>query len=355
MATYGDSGAPTNVTKYFDALVSTTLEGYRKTLIDVISTSNPFFYELKKAGAWKSQDGGLNIVQDLMYELGQFDSYDGYDELRDDPMDGITQVRFDWRQGAVPITWNMKEIKQNKQRLVNLAEAKVKQAEMGFIEGFNKAFLQGSLSQSGGAGLTTPFTSPYNGAYFIDPLPRLIADDPTASLVVGDLNQSSYSWWQNYTADSAATTYDGLLLEFDAMYDNVTRGQGGEPNIVFVDEVTKRLINFAYFQRYRENMKRDGNYPFDNLMFRNARIVWDQYVPDSYTGVAATTTYGSAYFLNTQFFNITYESETNFVKTEMVKPPKGDSRLGHILWMGQTTISNRKKQGVLAKIARTLT
>ena len=349
----GNASSPASLVKYFDALVSTTLESYRPGIVDAISTSNAFYYELKKRGAWKSQNGGLLITKSLMYELGVFDSYDGYDELSDTPSDGITQVNFEWRQGAVPISYSMKELKQNKHRLEDLVEAKINQAEMGAVESFNKMFLLGSLAGSGSS-LITPYVSTVNGSSFVNPLPLLIAYDPTASVAIGNLNQNTYSWWRNYTAASAATTYDGLLLEFDTMYDNVTRGSGGEPDLIFMDETSKRLLNFAYYQRFRENMKRDGNYPFDNLMFRKAKIVWDQYIPDVYTGVAATTTYGSAFFLNTKFFDVTYESDTNFVKTDFAKPPKGDSRLAHILWMGQTTVFNRRKQGVIGKIARTL-
>jgi len=350
----GNSGAPASLTKYFDALVSTTLEAYRPGMVDAISSSNPFYYELKKAGAWTSQSGGLLITKDLMYELGDFDSYDGYDELSDTPSDGITQVNYEWRQGGVPITYSGKELKQNKHRLENLVEAKIKQAEMGAIESFNRNFLLGSIA-GGGTSLTDPYTSTVNGSSFVNPLFRLVAYDPTASLVVGNLNQSTYTWWRNHTDESAATTYDAFLLEMDTMYDLCSRGPGGEPNLIFMDETSKRLLNFAYYQRYRENLKRDGNYPFDNLMFRKARVIWDQYIPDVYTGVESTATYGTAAFLNTKFFDVTYEEDTNFARTEFQKPPKGDSRLAHILWMGQTTMFNRRKQGVIGKIARSLT
>jgi hypothetical protein len=353
--TLGTASSPSQITKNFDALISTSLENYREGLIDNISASNAFLSELRKSDAWQGEDGGLIIAQDLMYGFAPFSAYDGFDELSDDTTDGITQAQFEWRQGGVPITYSMKEIKQNKHRIVNLAESKIKQAEMGWVEAFNKALLQGSLSQAGGTTLHAPYVESSNGANFIDPLPLLVKYDPTTSTVIGNINQSTHSWWRNQTTTSAATTYDGLLLEFDEMYDLCSRGPGGEPNLIIMDERSKRLLNFAYYQRYRENLKRDGNYPFDNLMFRNARIVWDQYVPDVETGVAATTTYGSAFFLNTKYFKVIYEEDTLFTRTDFQKPPKGDSRLAHILFMGQTIVTNRRKQGVIGKIATSLT
>ena len=115
------------------------------------------------------------------------------------------------------------------------------------------------------------------------------------------------------------------------------------------------LLNAAYYWKYRTTAATDGNYPFSNIKFRNAKVVWDEYVPDVFTGVASTATYGSAYFINPEFFKLKVEEETNFTMTEFAKPVKGDSRLAHILFMGQLTLANRRKHGIYGKIPRTLT
>jgi hypothetical protein len=97
----------------------------------------------------------------------------------------------------------------------------------------------------------------------------------------------------------------------------------------------------------------------------------DDKVPDYYSDTIGTLsggsvdpttlTYGTAIFLNSKFFKIRYWPQRDFelLKDEngkgFVKPINGDSRIGHIGWMGNDTISNRRKHGVLAKIARTLT
>lgn len=352
--TIGASGG-SQVTNNFDALVSTTLVKYRKKLIDAISTSNAFFYELKRAGLWESQDGGLYIAQDLMYELGNFDSYDGYDELSDLPTDGITQVQFQWRQGASAISYSEKERKMNKHRILDLVQAKIKQCEMGFTEGFNKALLQGSISQGSGGSLVQPYQSVVNNSYFIDPLPRMIAYDPTASLEIGNLNQSTYTWWRNKTKECTATTYLGLLQQLDTLFNDCSKGPGGTPKLAICDQTTFELINAAYYAKYQTQASNNADYPFDNIKFRGCTITWDEYVPDVYSGVASTATYGTLWFINPQFFKMIYEKETNFEMTPFAKPPKGDSRLAHVLFMGQSTISNRKKHGVMGKIPRTLT
>lgn len=350
--TIGVAGG-SQVTSNFDALISTSLAKYRKKMQDAISSANAFYYELKKQGAWEAEPGSLYIAEDLMYELGQFDAYEGYDELGDTPTDGITQVQFQWRQGSVPVIYSEMERKKNKTRIINLVQAKIKQCEMGWIEGFNKALLQGSVSQ-GGVSLTTPFTSSANGALFIDPLPRLVSLNTTGSLEIGNLNQQTHTWWRNQTKESTMTTAASMLAEWDTMYNNCSKGPGGSPNLILCDQTTFELLNQAYYAKFQTQLSSMGNYPFDNIKFRNAKVVWDEYVPDIFSVTAGTGTFGTAWFLNTKFFRIVYEEETLFEMTPFAKPPKGDSRLAHSLFMGQTTMSNRRKQGVIGKIPRTL-
>jgi hypothetical protein len=99
--------------------------------------------------------------------------------------------------------------------------------------------------------------------------------------------------------------------------------------------------------------------------------VMDDKVPDVDSGTAptlaagaadpSTVTYGSMYAINPQFFKLIYEADSDFnmLKDDsgktIFKPINGDSRLGHIAWMGNLTNQNRRKQGVLGKIARTMT
>ena len=43
-----------SLTLNYDALLTTTLFKYQPTLADTISTSNAFFYTMKKSGAYKT-------------------------------------------------------------------------------------------------------------------------------------------------------------------------------------------------------------------------------------------------------------------------------------------------------------
>jgi hypothetical protein len=358
MAIYGGSGAPAQSTFNYDSLVSTSLANYRGTLTDNISKSNPLFHELKKKDLWESRDGGMYIAEDLMMNTGGLEPYDGYDELPLVPNDGVTQMQVDWRQLATPIVISEKERKQNKHRIVSLLESRIKIAEIGMEENFTKHLLNGQLAGSG-TDIREPYMNNANGALSIDPLPRWVMYDPTANYTIGNINQSTQRWWRNVTKTSAATTGQGFLNEVMGVYQQVSKGPGGPPDLIWTDMTTWGLWHQAMMEKYRATSS-DNDFPYQNFKFWNSIVVWDEDIPDvSANGgagaLSADTTKGTAYFLNTKFFKIIYESETNFVDTEFQKPINQDVKGKHILWMGNTLSNNRRKQGVLGNISRTLT
>lgn len=359
MSTYGTAGTPSQNTINYDAILSTSLFNYQRTLTDNISKSNAFFYRIQENGMYESLDGGVAIQIPLMYALGSADWYEGYDTLNTDPMDGITSAFFDWKQLAVPVSISRKEERQNAStdRIVDLLKSKIMQAELGIKEKFSKAALQGSLA-SGGSSLTTADSSNFNGATGLDPIPLLVNSSPTANIAVGNINASTSTWWGNQATSATITTSSkasDFLFEFDKVYNNCAKGPGGSPDFILTDQVTYQMWNTAYYQVYRRVADSDDSFPFENLKFRRAIVTWDEFVPDVQNGTLTPNTgAGTAYLLNTKFISVKYDVETNFVATPFMKPVNQDARVAHILWMGNLCLSNRRKQGVYYNIPRTL-
>jgi hypothetical protein len=357
--TFGSSSAPSQIITYLDSVFGTSLSFWNKKLVDQIGATNAFLNTLLKSEFYEAYEGGTDIRQPLMYELVSPDWYDGYDELPLAPIDGITDAVFQASQYAAPIQYSMKEVINNRQRIVDLVDTKMTQLEMGIAEGFAGAIMNGA----GSGALLTPQTGA-TGATGIDPIAKLVDFVPSGARSVGNIAQDTYTWWRNLTATSAATTYDGLLSELNHMYNSCSLGSGGAPDILLVDQITYELMSFALWNKYRQTGS-DVNFSFTNmkLPFGNGKckMVMDDKVHDIYSNVTSAATYGSAYFLNTQFARIRYIAErdfkmlTNESGKTFVKPPRGDSRLGHMAWMGAVTITNRRKFGVVGKIARTLT
>jgi|ERR1700741_4381302 len=362
MATYGSASAPSQNTINYDSILGTSLFNYRRTLTDNISKSNPFFYKIKENGMYTDEDGGVAIQIPLLYGLSQADTYSGYDVLNTDPTDGITNAFFDWSQMAVPISISRLEERQNAQshRMVKLLETKMMQAETGIKEFFAKQLLQGNALKGGSTNIYDPYVSIRNGSYGIDPLPKLIANDPTSSSVqptVGNINQSTSSWWRNQVTTSSLTTSSSptaFLLEADHLYNNCSKGSGGPPDLILTDQRTFEMWRAAYYDKYRRTADSDKNYPFENFRFNRATVMWDEFMPDVYSN-STTITYGAAYFINTKNCSVVYDKESNFINTPFVKPANQDAKVAHILWMGNTCINNRRKLGVWTKIPASLT
>ena len=343
---------PSSLTANYDALLSTTLYNYQASggLKDQISTSNAFLYTLmtkRKEGYVTKNSIGYKAQIPLMYAVNSFDSYDGYDQLDVSPFDGITSAFFDWRQASTPIAISGKEEKMNKgpEQLIDLLDSKIKQAEIGIKEGIAKAMLQGA----GGSSITTAYTSPANGSSFVDPLPTLVYYDSTQAATVGNIAQGTYSWWQNKYSQSSASTFAGLFKELDHLYNNCSKGPGGPPDFHLTEQQTFELYQAALRSKMQFIEYSKADIPFENVLYRGQPLVWDEFMPDAYSG-STTITYGTWYMLNLQFFQIQVEGSTDFVTTPFIKPENQDAKVAHVMWMGAMLCSNRRKQGVLQHI-----
>lgn len=351
--TFGQSGAPAQDTINLDALLSMSLMNYNKTLINQISSSNAFWNETK--GRWKGKDGGIACKQNLLYAVSEGTTYGGYDEIQMSPTDGITQATWEWRQYANSVIISGEEEYKNNNGLDDLLEAKIQQVELGSQEFFSKYILQGNKANLSSASIATPYTNTGNGTTFVDPLAKLVAFDPTTSTEIGGINQSTYSWWRNRTLTMTATTEKLFMQQMDNMYNTCSVGEaGGEPDTILVDQTTYEMWRSAYYTYYRRTADSDNNYPFANFKFNKARVMWDERVPDVYTDALATTTYGTAYFLNMKFFQPYYVNGRNFANQPFQKPYNQDAKSSIILWAGTLGVAQRRKQGVVGKIPRTL-
>ena len=343
--------APSSLTLQYDALLSTTLFNYRRAIEDAISTANAFLYVLmkqRKDGYKTVTDLGDRMMMPLMYELGNADSYSGYDVLDTSPADGITSAFYNWAQAAVPISISGLEEKKNRgeAKILDLLKQKTMQAEMGLQEFFNKRMLQGA----GGSTIQTAYTSSVNGSQFIDPIAKQVMYDPTAAVTVGNIPQGTYSWWRNQTtAFNGVTTFAGFLKKLRTLRNNCSKGPGGPPDLHLSSQGTAELYEAALAAAHRNPSYQVADIPFDNVAFYGKPLCWDEFVGDAYNQTVTQTT-GSWYMLNTKFWGIRVDAETNFAPTPFVKPENQDAKTAHILWLGAMACSNRRKQGVGGRI-----
>ena len=368
MATIGDSGAPSSNTVNYDALLSTTLFAYKKQLYDNIFKESAFLAALRRYDGVMRQDGGERIACPLLYGKNEtVKSYSGYDLIDTTPQDGLTTAFYEWAEVAGTISISRKEERQNsgESRILSLLESKVKQAEMSMREELNRQLLEGTLSGS-------TFV-PGNSAKDLLPLGYFLrkdnTTDPTTGGDVGNIAGDTYDWWRHKTAvaDSgtpdtgnsfalSVTTYAGLKVALRRMMNYCGRGAGGSPNLVVTNQETFESYENALDTQVRYQDTQMADMGFDTIKLRGATVVWDEYTPGIDDGaLAADATDGTAFFLNTNFYKLMIDSQTDIITTPFIEPDNQTAKTAKILFMGNATASNLRKLGVLYGISKSIT
>jgi len=334
MATVGQS-APSQNTINYDALLSTTLMAYRATLVDQIFKSSAFLAALRKYDGIDYQDGGERIWIPLMYEENStVKSYSGYETLDTTPQDGITSAFFPWCEVGGTISISRKEERQNsgEAALMKLLKVKTTQAEMSMKSQLNSQLILGTVN-------TLTFV-PGNGTKDLFPLGYFLPldkdADPLAGGNVGNISRLSYSWWRCRTAalDTGTASTDGNDFAIDAdtfialemglkrMYNYCSRGADGSgPNLCVMNQVTYESYETAMAQRQRYFDTDLADMGFDTIRLKGANCIWDELVPDIHNGTAAITD-GTAFFLNTRFYKLVIDSQTDFITTPFIEPKR---------------------------------
>lgn len=365
MSTLGNS-APSSHTWNLDALMTTTLLNYRAKLVDNIFKANSFLAALRQYGGVEYKSGGVEIQQELMYEEDTSQSsYEGYEQINIVPQDGITAASFRWAEIAGAITISRREERANsgEAQILDLLQAKIKKAEMTLKSKVNSQLLAGTVSSA-------TFV-PGNSAKDMYPLGyffrKLNATDPIAGGNVGGISAATYDWWRCRTADIGSngtqtgnsfaidvTTLAGLPIALRRMQNFCARGaDGSAPNLMVGDQVSYETYNNALDAKMRYSDSAMAEMGFENVKCGGATMIWDELVPDIYTGTAAITK-GTFFHLNTNFYKLTIDKETDFITTPFTSPENQTAKSALVLFMGNATISNPRKCGVSYDILQTI-
>jgi len=349
---------------------------YRKTLVDNIFKDSAFLAYMRMTDSVKKQNGGERIAQPLMYgDNKTVKTYGGYEVLDTTPQEGLTTAFYPWAEVAGTISISRKEERQNagEGRLIGLLESKVKQAEMSMTEKLNGDLLHGTLYGTAGSGTWVPEVSA-GGAIGLLPLAyflrQLNATAPSVGGNVGNIDVSAESWWRHNTAtlDSGTketgnsfamtvSTWAGLKYALYKMYMTCSRGGGGAPDLCVADQYSYEYYNNALDANIRYSNTKMADMGFDTVKLRGATMIWDEMVPDvdaAYAIGHASWT-GSVFFLNTKFYNLIIDSETDIITTPFIEPENQTAKTAKILFMGNAAVSNLRKLGVCYAIAQNIT
>jgi hypothetical protein len=276
----------------------------------------------------------------------------------------MTTAFEEWCEIAGTISISRKEERQNsgEARIIGLLEEKIQQAEMSMRETLNGQLLQGTVAG-------TEFV-PGNGGLDLNPLGWFIRKDvtanPTSGGNVGNISASAESWWRSNTAvlnsgtkDTgnqfalSVTTYAGLKVALRRMYNFCGRGSGGFPNLLVGDQVSYETYENALDQAVRFASTRLGELGFDSVKLRGAEFIWDEVVPDLDSGTVAITT-GTVFFLNTNFYKLVIDSQTDVVTTPFVTPENQTAKTAKVLFMGNAAVNNLRKHGAVYAVSQSI-
>lgn len=308
----------------FDALISTTLKKYTPQLEDNVFNDLPLLNMFKRADHVVKIDGGEQIVEPLLYAKNSTaGSYSGYDNIDTTPQEGISAAVYDWKQFAATVAIaGIEEIKNaGSSRVIDLLEAKIKQAEMSISDALNTALFGDGTGNS---------SKDFAGLKQYVPV--------TASTgTVGGINRANAgtTWWRNYT-DNGSPAGALTVGQMSTAYNTVSKGRDVPSNIFTTQTLFEKYESLVVpALRFSDNATADAG--FQNLLYKSAPVVFD---------LACTA--GIMYFLNVKYLKLKVHSGTWFSPTPFVKPHGQDARYSQIISAGNLVMSNAARQGVIS-------
>ncbi|MDH7479706.1 MAG: phage major capsid protein [Syntrophomonadaceae bacterium] len=308
----------------YDAIAALTQKKYIPELVDNFFKSHALLTMLRER-AYKPWQG-LKIVEPLIYgELSNVKSYDGYDTLSYDQTTPITAAEFDWKHLVAPIIWpKTDEVKNygSEVQVKNAIQAKVKVAEQSLLKQFSGQ-LYGDGTGNSGKDLTG--------------LGAMVANSGT----YGGIDRSSYAWWNAVVYANGGTARPLNTRLMRKMFLAVSDGPD-QPDLIITTD--------ALWNKYAETAEgklainsRDGkmlaDLGFQVLEFMGKPIVADKDCPA-----------GTMFFLNLDYLKLRYSPIANFAMTRV---HQGDDMVAfkqEILWSGNLTCSNCRRQGKITDL-----
>lgn len=327
-------------------ILTTTLINRTRKLADNMTRNIVLLNRMSKRGTIKTFDGGYAIRQELSYANNTtYQRYSGYQTLNIQPSDVFTSADFPIRQAAVAVTISGLEEIQNsgEERMIDLLSSRVDNAERTMENGID-------------------FDMHSNGtaAGQIGGLALLVSTSPTSG-IVGGIDRSTWSFWQNVAFSSAtnggaAATSANIQSYMNRVALQLVRGRD-RTDLILADNNYYRLYleSLQSIQRLQDTELAGAG--FTHLMYYGsgaaAPVVLDGgfqgFTNDGLgLGVGGAPT-NSMYFLNTRYLHYRPYAGRNM---KVLEPDRfainQDSMVRLIGWAGNMTLSNAFLHGVLS-------
>lgn len=315
-----------------DDLYTTTWNNRLKNSVDQIFDNSPVFALLKKRGSIRfNGTGGRYLEIPLSYAKNETCiSLGKGDTISLSETQFLTVAQFEWKYAGCTIVRYWVDDARNKsvQQHMSWINKKIDNANNSMTDYFEQKLF------GDGTG---------NSNKDIEGLGNLVDTTPTVARTVGNIAQTTFTYWQNRqkTATGAASVY--LLSDMRNLANTTSEGITRDfPDMIVTTQTVSELFDDEVLeQRQIINVKEGADPESLSTAWKGIPLVW-----------SAQCTSGRMYFLNSQYLTLEIDPEYNFQMTQWKSiPNQVEDKVCHIIWKGNTVASRRKSLGVMTAIA----
>ena len=284
---------PTHLPVDWDSMLSTTMHNYHKTLTDNIFQGRPLLNYMMSKGRVRKINGGISIVEPIIYAEGEAGSYSEWQQLTVTPQEGISAAQYPWRQiyATIAISGLEEAMNNGKEQVLSLLEAKVMQAEETLKNRLSKQ-LYGTLG--GAADPTKDFLS-------LD----AVIDSAGA---IGGIDPATNPFWKSVEAAVGAVDATGLEKALSNAYHASSDSGSDRVDAIFTGQGVYEFYESTLTPQVRYTDTKSANLGFMNLLFKQTPIYWDFDCPP-----------GNVYGINSKYLGLVFHSQRYFAQTPFSK------------------------------------
>jgi len=311
------------VSDTFTEMVTTTMRHHKRKVVDNVSNHNGTLTLMRERGNVKTDaDGGYEIAMPLSYaENSTYQRYYGSDQLNIGGSDVLTAAKYDWRQIALHVTSNGRELRMNRseERMISLVKARVAVALDTAANNLSiDLYSDGALTNQIG-GFAHQIQSNGQGT-------------------VGGIDSGTYTFWRNLIKElTAPSTYATLRNEMNLLWMSLVRGVDKPDVIVLSHDL------YSTYEGGQQDLQRYADGKLAQLGFETLKFKTSSMIFDDNTNYSTTAKLG--FFLNTKYLYLIEHPEARWTEDEHKTPINQDATVVPIYWMGQVCCSNRSLQG----------
>lgn len=313
----------------FTEMVSTTLRNHDREIVDNIMDHCGFLRYLKARGNIKTKGGGYEIVMPISYAENQtYQRYYGGDTLDIRASDVITSVKYDWKQIALHVTANGRELRMNnsKEKMIDLVNSRLDVAKTTAANNLSvDLYSDGALTNQIGG------------------LSHIISADGTGT--VGGINAGTWTFWKNKFQEilTDATAYANVRSAMNKQWLATTVGTES-PDVILLTHDLYTVYEGGLQDNQRYADATSAKLGFQALKFKTANVIFDD-------NANYGTTAELGYFINTKYTYLVQHPEAQWSEGDRKTPLNQDAVVVPIYWMGNMVTTNRSRLGRIHDLA----